>query len=80
MDAVNGQYILFASSNAGILSDCPLTVDEPHAVIISECNQSSEQQWIFTDDGILTLANNTSSSHLLLTELLRFFMLIMLDV
>ncbi|KAF8811220.1 ricin B-like lectin [Phlegmacium glaucopus] len=36
------------------------TVDESSKVVIWECNQNPWQQWIFTDDGLLTLANNTN--------------------
>ena len=38
-----------------------MLVDDPSPVVLSECNQGSEQQWVFTDDGLLTLANNTSA-------------------
>ncbi|KAF8340236.1 ricin B lectin domain-containing protein [Amanita rubescens] len=36
------------------------TVDEASPVVLWECNQNYWQQWIFTDDGLLTLANNTN--------------------
>ncbi|KAF8344864.1 ricin B lectin domain-containing protein [Amanita rubescens] len=36
------------------------TVDEASPVVLWECNQNEWQQWIFTDDGLLTLANNTN--------------------
>jgi tellurite resistance protein TehA-like permease len=39
----------------------PMPVDSSSKVVIQECNQNAWQQWIFTDDGLLTLANNTSS-------------------
>ncbi|KAJ6543908.1 ricin B lectin domain-containing protein [Mycena capillaripes] len=37
------------------------TVDRPSEVVIWECNNKPWQQWIFTDDGLITLAQNTSS-------------------
>ena len=41
-----------------------MLVDDPSPVVLSECSQDSklqlQQQWIYTDDGLLTLANNTS--------------------
>jgi hypothetical protein len=38
-----------------------IPVDVSNKVKLWECNQNPQQQWIFTDDGLLTLANNTSS-------------------
>jgi hypothetical protein len=37
-----------------------MLVDSSSKVVIWECNGNPWQQWIFTDDGLLTLANNTS--------------------
>ena len=40
---------------------CSLLVDAGNQVVIRECNYDAPQQWIFTDDAQLTLANNTSA-------------------
>jgi hypothetical protein len=40
-----------------------MPVDTANPVVIWECNQNPQQQWIFTDDGELMLANNTSLFH-----------------
>ena len=60
LDAKNGQYYIlfkFDSSDANF-SDSPcLTVDSSSAVVIWECNQTPWQQWIFTEEGVLALAN-----------------------
>ncbi|KAI9232437.1 MAG: ricin B lectin domain-containing protein [Podila humilis] len=37
-----------------------IDVDTGNNVVMWECNQNPQQQWIFTDDGLLTLANNTN--------------------
>ena len=39
-----------------------LTVDSSSSVVIWECNQTPWQQWIFTEEGVLALANNTGTS------------------
>ena len=62
IDAVDGQYISLLARMYGI-SDCLLTVDGANPVVVRECSEVQEQQWVFADDGLLTLANNTSSSH-----------------
>ena len=31
-------------------------------MVVWECNGNPQQEWVFTDDGLLTLANNTSPS------------------
>lgn len=50
-------------------------MDDGSKVVIWGCNQNPWQQWIYTDDGLLTLANNTST---FLIQLYLFFPMLVL--
>lgn len=51
--------IKLADPNLNFCVDA-IDVDYAQPAVVWECNQNPQQQWVFTDDGLLTLANNTN--------------------